>query len=974
MDSRTPRVRSKETDRDQHQGGEVRRTAEPRGTRRNPGEPRGTRRNPGEPRGIRRNPEEPGGTQRNPEELDTQNTQRAADLRLLPPRPPSPSSLIMPVLKNLPVRLKGGGLTLDNAWILRRMSLNITPQHHHHNPFDNNDDDADHGDHWSPGSSLLDGDVPRDRNPFEDEEDENEANEGKKGSGGGGGGSAKSSFKFKSPLKSLGKLGKSLRASGRSKGSATPSPQGSLQGTPSPAEKKKRGRRSSEGSLLRFAGKYRDTLSSYKESFTNGEPNCSESECDSTSRRLSFMKMVGLGKLKRESMADHSSQGPEEQPVPEEEVVEEVKPREPLSVLEILQLVKRRDLLLADSHILELEQECTEHGGTPQPEDAAAGPGLKDGGRRKAKDVELLYEELQKELWAVVRESLRAPTAGPNLGLVVQVLQQEEQADRDWALGLEGAAPGGPRPRRLKQRWREAVEEAADGSLPQRAEFTAGELDGYLGRLRARTVEDLGAANRNVVSIYPEGYQAFQVYVQSYHQAVARRLGSITDNQLEITDIYSLLDWLHNIYDRDVLGTVCITSPFSRLQLEPLLPPDTVERLELDCLNSVRAKVTTELSQVLDEEEQRWMETLHIEEFHITLAKTVIQRLQVDLERSASINRSLGSRVAQCSLNGLADFLYSFQRKVEMFHEGMQSGMFGDNEDGYVSKTIALVNCCPPLRGFVQRCAQCDPSVSEDSLRRANKALDHIVQQGVRVLSERLYLQIRPFFERLVKRKWLSNTEPLEQVESLVKDHFKKFHRMDSPPYQLLVAEVHRRVVMEYLRSVMRGRIICTSMKMRKRMAGRLRDEGKQIKVLFKDLESPASWLDSALSHISEIIQLEDVPSIQMEVGVLVREFPDVRKKHVSAILNIRGMTRQAERQEILNIVKDIESCDGGSSSARLSRDHALFSEVPVTSEVHCLNLGLSRIALTASSCFTALRPRRRKTRTPVQENPDDVL
>uniref|UniRef100_A0A3B4WAG5 Tumor necrosis factor alpha-induced protein 2-like n=1 Tax=Seriola lalandi dorsalis TaxID=1841481 RepID=A0A3B4WAG5_SERLL len=857
----------------------------------------------------------------------------------------------MPILKNLPVRLKGGGPTLDNALILRRMSLNITPHHHHHNPFDDDDsihDSSGHGNHWSPGSSLLDGDVPRDRNPFEDEEDENEANEGKKGSGGGGG-SAKSSFKFKSPLKTLGKLGKTLRVSVRNKGSATPSPQGSLQGTPSPAEKKKRGRRSSEGSLLRFAGKYRDTLSSYKESFTNGELNCSESECDSTSRRLSFMKMVGLGKLKRESMADHSSQGPEEQLV-QEEVVEEVKPREPLSVLEILQLVRKRDLFLADSHILELEQECNEsaaaeRGGTTQPEDSSS-PSVKDGGRRKAKDVELLYEELQKELWAVVRESLRSPTAGPNLGLVVQVLQQEEQADKDWAVH-KGAAPGGPRPRQLIQRWREAVEEAAEGSLPERAEFTAGELDGYLGRLRARVVEDLGAANRNVVSIYPEEFQAFQVR----HTWTQKHLkGSV-----------------------DVLGTVCITSPFSRSQLSPLLPSETVDRLELDCLNSVRAKVTTELSQVLDEEEKRWMETLHIEEYQITLAKTVIQRLQVDLERSASINMSLGSRVAQCSLNGLADFLYSFQRKVEMFHEKVQNGLFGDSEDGYVSKTIALVNCCPPFRGFVQRCAQCDPSVTEDSLRRANRALDHIVQQGVRVLSERLYLHIRPFFERLVKRKWLSNTEPYEQIEALIKDHFKKYHRMDSPPYQLLVAEVHRRVVMEYLRSVMRGRIICTSMKMRKRMAGRLRDEGKQIKVLFKDLESPSSWLDSALSHISEMIQLEDVPSIQMEVGVLVREFPDVRKKHVSAILNIRGLTRQAERQEILNIVKDIESSDG-SGSARLSRDRALFSEVPVTSEVHCLNVGLSRIALTASSCFTTLRPRRRKTRTPVQENSDDVL
>lgn len=40
------------------------------------------------------------------------------------------------------------------------------------------------------------------------------------------------------------------------------------------------------------------------------------------------MKMVGLGKLNRGSMADHSSH---EEEVVEEEVVEEVKPREPLS-------------------------------------------------------------------------------------------------------------------------------------------------------------------------------------------------------------------------------------------------------------------------------------------------------------------------------------------------------------------------------------------------------------------------------------------------------------------------------------------------------------------------------------------------------------------------------------------------------------------------------------------------------------------
>lgn len=42
-------------------------------------------------------------------------------------------------------------------------------------------------------------------------------------------------------------------------------------------------------------------------------------------------------------------------------------------------------------------------------------------------------------------------------------------------------------------------------------------------------------------------------------------------------------------------------------------------------------------------------------------------------------------------------FVCSFQRKVEMFHEGLVNG-FGENEDGYIAKTIALVNCCPPFR------------------------------------------------------------------------------------------------------------------------------------------------------------------------------------------------------------------------------------------------------------------------------------
>lgn len=74
-----------------------------------------------------------------------------------------------------------------------------------------------------------------------------------------------------------------------------------------------------------MAGRCRESLR--KESLPNGDL-CSESDADSTSRRLSLLKIVGRGK-KRESLVDRSAS-----PGPEGELVEEVpivKPREPLS-------------------------------------------------------------------------------------------------------------------------------------------------------------------------------------------------------------------------------------------------------------------------------------------------------------------------------------------------------------------------------------------------------------------------------------------------------------------------------------------------------------------------------------------------------------------------------------------------------------------------------------------------------------------
>lgn len=317
------------------------------------------------------------------------------------------------------------------------------------------------------------------------------------------------------------------------------------------------------------------------------------------------------------------------------------------TVLEILQLVNHRDLLLADTHIQELERECqllsmlpptstptltpTQSPSTPpcwiplsspSLDDSHSSNATLDSGKRKAKDVELLYEALQREMWDVVRESLRQPSAGPNLGLVVLVIQQEEHADATWALREETKPEREPshiqpsqRPRQLKLKWRQAVAEAADWSLPQQVDTQAGQLAYYLERLRSRMVDDLDAARRNAISIYPEEFAAFQVYVESYHQATAKRLRVITSGPLQITDVYSLLDWFYNTYNRylmnmqtnvilvhqmvlsyeslslrDVLGTIGASGNINYAALDPVLPQETVDRLERDCINIVKVK------------------------------------------------------------------------------------------------------------------------------------------------------------------------------------------------------------------------------------------------------------------------------------------------------------------------------------------------------------------------------------------------
>ncbi|XP_047566805.1 exocyst complex component 3-like protein 2 [Lutra lutra] len=675
-----------------------------------------------------------------------------------------------------------------------------------------------------------------------------------------------------------------------------------------------------------------------------------EEAAGEAARRLAFLRLGRGPKPRRASLAERVVPAGEAAPEPPPKVPEPPKMKEPLSVLEILSLIQQRELARADEHILELEAEelaSSGGGGAPGPPGAEGA-----GGGRRARDVALLYEALQRELWALVRETLAGPGpgAGAGAGAVAQlgqVLLQEEAAD-----GRRG--PGAAR--KLRARWAEAVGRAARERLEAAAPGAPGGLAGQLEALRARLLEDMGVVRGRLAPAYPAGLGAFGVYLRGYHGALAEWLGAAARRRLPLTDRYALLHWHNQVYPREVLGLVDLVA-LENGELGPLLSPGTLRGLEDECVTDVKAQTRAALLQVLQENEEHWGS---MEDRPSSLAQDVCELLEEHTERAPRISQEFGERMAHCCLGGLAEFLQSFQQRVERFHEN--PGVRELLPDTYVSRTISLVNCGPPLRALAERLARVGPPESEPAREAAASALDRVTRLCHRVLADLLFQELQPYFKKLMRRKWLNSPEALDGIVGTLGAQALALRRMQDEPYQALVAELHRRALVEYVRPLLRGRLRCRSARTRSRVAGRLREDAAQLQRLFRRLESQASWLDAVVPHLAEVLQLEDTPSIQVEVGVLVRDYPDIRRKHVAALLDIRGLHNTAARQEILAVARDLELSEGGALSP--PRDRAFFSDISVPRPPFCLGLPLflgclplSRVARSGLACLPRLRP-----------------
>ncbi|XP_069841646.1 exocyst complex component 3-like protein 2 isoform X2 [Dendropsophus ebraccatus] len=600
------------------------------------------------------------------------------------------------------------------------------------------------------------------------------------------------------------------------------------------------------------------------------------------------------------------------------------------------QLIQRRELRSADQHVIELEAEC----------DGELSPvGLKSPGRQ-AKDVTLLYEALMKEMWAVVEESLNNKGKHLKLNEVIGVIQQEEARENHG--------------KNMRGHWAEAVQRSVQQRLKSNLEGKMGSLPSQADRVKRIVVEDLTSVKNYLVCSYPREFEVFRIYLSAYHRGVADWLSTATQRDLETNDIYFILDWNSNVYCRDILSRPEISPLINPYELGPLLTSDTRTMLEQQYVSLIQQRISNRLEEEHKVEQDRWTQTIRNEDLHSGFSGRIIQIMKPHIDRAPQISEGFGVMVAVSCLSCFSEFLRRFHKSVERFY--LEQEGLTETTEAFIYCIISIVNCCPPFRDFASRMAQLAKGDGVDLQGQAEGSLDRITALGTRAISDLILLDIKPFSKKILGRRWLNNSEACDGIVSILGERTAALRKLSPGPYQATISELHRRIVLELVRPLIQGKMSCTTSKARRKVATKLREESKQLGQIFSRLESPQTTLDQVIPRLTEILVLDDTASIQMEVGMLVSDFPDFRKRHLSSLLDVRGLWDPSSRQQILGVLHDLESVD----ALPLSRSApGFFSEIGITRDTRCLNISFSRASQFGRRTLSRLHHRQRNISSP---------
>ncbi|TRZ24439.1 hypothetical protein HGM15179_002646 [Zosterops borbonicus] len=551
----------------------------------------------------------------------------------------------------------------------------------------------------------------------------------------------------------------------------------------------------------------------------------------------------------------------------------------PLSVMEINELIQKRQLLEAFASIKLMEDETISEWDSDKYSD-----NLQEF-VRKSKDVDLLYNSMTKAIHSIVEGTLEDPTSQHTmLTSMVTLIAHEEAAHPNTD---SAACPGSDllgRPRKWREQWREAINESTrkrvlKAPMPSKEEATSW-LELHLYFLQEHLKKDL-LKIKSVKTCYPEEYQVCDTYVEAFHNAIASHLQELSQGPLDFCELYTLLDWVANTYHSEhFLGHPELKPEVKTENLSLLLTPDDWDKLKNDYIASAKGKIKSYFGNILRlEVKEKWEKEVHSEEkenlYHASLSFDIQTIFAQHVKSSRDISRSLETKMLELCMAELLEFIPRFEQEFMEWSTAQDSPIF-------VPYLVAYINSFHDLVSGLEKAFQ----VNTEQLQ---KILAALTKNFTNIFLTKLRTKAQPLLKKILTKKWILATERPDLLASAVSQFSEHLQHMRQPLGQDLLHEVHKYVVKEYVTQVIKPRWKMNR-ETRQQVSRKMSLEAAIIHKVLIDQGSDADWLLPAIDHIANIIGEEKKDKIKAYVKELCQDYPDIRKEQVLAILALRGL------------------------------------------------------------------------------------
>ncbi|KAJ8290354.1 hypothetical protein GJAV_G00011780 [Gymnothorax javanicus] len=588
-------------------------------------------------------------------------------------------------------------------------------------------------------------------------------------------------------------------------------------------------------------------------------------------------------------------------------------PITPLSVMQINKLIEMEVLEEAHLNLLSLREEL-------RREQEEGGDELELA--KKEKDLNLLYSALREKLKDIVRNSNKLPSRNKELLVhVARIIQEEEKREVEEGSVIKG----------WREIWRAAVREGVEAKIGS-VHLDGREQNGswlaiHLGLLGKAIVEDLENVKNELVSSYPPSFNVFLTYVGCYHSAIGQHLRKIMQQKLDSKDCFAVLDWIINRYESEkIMGSPTLVPEMSADDKALQFEDDFLDQIKKAYCDRVQDDFRTTLEKEINlQYDEMWRDrkSPEIEEdfYHSEMHMDIMTVFKSFIVNSSKIDTNLEKRVVISCSEELREFPKCFERKFMQWSDTLTDLSLK------AAYQVTYINSFTILREQLEVYRESSP-LQVDSLAKEMMA---VVDRLGQSLLEQFKTDVRPFVRRMLTRKWLSLDEDFQQIVKST-DNLSQLCRRMKPPYvQEFVNNVHYHVVKEYVSQLMKNNYSCKNRKNEK-AAAKIKEQWAELEDLFEEMKSTSDWLLPLGEHLSNIIGQRNKSEIKNNLAGLVKDYPDISKKHLAAVLYFRGMRRGRERQVILRRLGELKSSLGDSGD----KSQALFSDIQVTMNTDC--------------------------------------